>query len=61
MTEFIEKFDWSDKLNFDKKHKPQREKMKHEKMKSKISTFFEQNFLGGKQPFGYTNWKIIKP
>ena len=61
MKDFIDKFDWANQLNFDKNHKPNRTKMKHEKWKSITQTFFEQKLLNGKQPLGYSNWKIIKP
>jgi hypothetical protein len=60
MQSFISKFDWRDKLHFEKKYKPQRFKLKHEKIKNRILTFIEQKILGGKQLFAYSNWIKLK-
>ncbi len=60
MLNWISKFNWKEKLNYDKKHTPRRELMKHEKIKSKILTFIERKLLSGKHIFGYKNWNILK-
>jgi hypothetical protein len=33
--------------------------MKHEKVKYKVLSFFENKLLGGKQLFGYKNWNKL--
>lgn len=58
MEEKIKTFNWEHQLNFDKKYKPKRKKMKHEKLKSRILTFISKKIFGGKQLFGYSNWNI---
>lgn len=60
MEEFIAQFNWASDLNYDKNYRPTREKMKHEKFKNRFLTFVEQNLLGGKQLFGYSNWNLLK-
>ena len=55
----INEFDWSDKLHFEKNYKPIRQKMKHEKLKSRFLSFLSKKILNGKQIFGYSNWNII--
>jgi len=59
MENKIKEFDWADKLHFEKKYKPKRQKMKHEKFKSRFLTFLSKNIFAGKQIFGYSNWNII--
>lgn len=61
MAEMISRFNWQDKLIFSKKYTPERDLMKHERTKYKVLTFIEQNILGGKQIFGYSNWTRINP
>ncbi len=61
MKEFMEQMNWKEQLNYGKKNVLNRKKMKHEKLKYKIITFLENTFNGGKDFFGYSNWKIIKP
>ncbi len=60
MENFISQFNWGDKLHFEKDYKPQRFKLKHEKIKNRILTFIEQKLLGGKQLFAYSNWIKLK-
>lgn len=60
MANKISKFDWANKLHFEKNYKPVRPKMKHEKLKSKILTFITKYIFLGNQIIGYSNWKIIK-
>ncbi len=60
MADFISRFDWADELHFEKGYKPQRKPMKHEKPKTRILTWIEQNLFGGRQLFGYSNWVRVK-
>ncbi len=59
MNERIKEFFWSDKLNYGKQITKDRDLFKHEKIKYKVITWFERNIFGGKQLFGYSNWKIV--
>jgi len=61
LEEWISKFDWQDKLHYEKNYIPNRKTMKHERLKSKILTFIERKLLFGLHVFGYSNWKRIKP
>lgn len=58
MEPFISKFNWRDQLRYTERQgaKPQ----KHEKLKYRILTFIEQNFLGGRLLFGFKNYRIIR-
>ncbi len=58
MEERIKNMNWQHKLSF-KPVKLNRPKMKHEKCTYRFLSFIENNFLGGKQLFGYRNWKTI--
>jgi len=58
MQERIKNLFWTNELSFEKV-KLLRPKMKHEKLKYKLLSFFENKILGGKQLFGYKNWKKI--
>lgn len=60
MQDFMAKMDWKAKLNYSKKAGLKREKLKHEKWKYRLLTFLENTFNGGKDFFGYSNWKRIK-
>lgn len=60
MNHFIEKLHWKDKLIFAKKVKLHRPLMKHEKPKYKILSFIENNFNGGRDIVGYSNWNLLK-
>ncbi len=60
MEGFISKLNWRDKLNYSNKKKSSRSKLKHEKIKNRFLSFFEKKLNGGKDFFGYKNWKIIK-
>ncbi len=59
MAGFISKFNWKDKLHYEKKYKANRVPMKHEKLKYRIISWIEQNLMGGKLLFGYKNWRIL--
>ena len=60
MQQRITEIDWKDELNYSKKWVPNRPLMKHEKLKYRILSFIENNFLDEKEIFGYRNWRIIK-
>ncbi|HOU98609.1 MAG TPA: glycosyltransferase [Bacteroidales bacterium] len=58
MQERIANLSWSKELSFNEV-KLMRPKMKHEKVKYKVLSFFENKLLGGKQLFGYKNWNKL--
>ncbi|MEN6510536.1 MAG: hypothetical protein ABFD00_01715 [Chloroherpetonaceae bacterium] len=58
MQEFIEKFNWGDKLNYTDKTAVN--SFKHNKMKDKILSFIENNLFNGEQVFGFRNWIKMK-
>lgn len=60
MNEFRKKLNWQERLNYTNSGRVDRSKMKHEKLKYKIISFFENTFYGGKDIVGYTNWETIK-
>ena len=58
MKEMIEKFDWSDQLkNFNKTET--RFRHKHDKLKYRLLSYFENNFLNGKQIFNFKNYRLL--
>ena len=60
MDDFRSKIAWKAKLNYTKKSMINREKMKHEKFKYRLLTFFENTLNGGKEIVGYSNWRKVK-
>jgi hypothetical protein len=61
MAEFISKFDWAAQLNYSKKEiHPNRKKQKHEKLKYRVLSFFEQKVFGGREIGGFKNYLRIK-
>ncbi|MBK8805760.1 MAG: hypothetical protein IPO21_03540 [Bacteroidales bacterium] len=58
MHDFVKNFNWKEQLHFDKNYKPQRPLMKHEKLRSRILTFIEQDLFKGSVYLGYSNWNI---
>ncbi len=60
MAEMIANIFWKSTLDYGKKLKLNRPLMKHEQLKNKIITFFENTFNAGKDFFGYTNWIKLK-
>jgi hypothetical protein len=59
MKNFIKNFDWKHQLRYQKD--PQITKLqKHEKLKYRLLTLFEQTFLNGRLLFGFKNYKRIK-
>lgn len=59
MENLISKIHWKHKLNYSKKGKLNRPKIKHEKLKYRLLTFFENLLNGGNSILGYSNWKKI--
>ncbi len=61
MEEYIKKLDWKKKLNYSrKKVKMDRPLNKHEKIKYRILSFFENTFNGGRYILGgYSNWNKV--
>ena len=53
-------FFWADQLNYSRSFPANYEYFKHDKLKSKIVTWFENKLFNGKQLFGYSNWIKIK-
>ncbi len=60
MNKRILEFFWADQLNYGNTFPDNYKLLKHDKIKSKIITWIENNLFNGRQLFGYKNWKIIK-
>jgi len=60
MQEWILKHDWSDKLNYSKTTILGDQVHKHNKLKTRLTTFLEQKLLGGKQIGGFKNYILLK-
>ena len=60
MEKRIAGFNWKDSLDYGKKFNANRDKHKHETFKARMLTVIEQNLLGGRQLFGYSNWHLLK-
>ena len=61
MTEWIQQFNWKDKLQLSGPVNPNRPKHNHEKLKYRVLTFIEQYFLRGKLIGGFKNYKVLMP
>ncbi|BDC98057.1 glycosyltransferase family 2 protein [Persicobacter psychrovividus] len=59
MQSHIEKFDWQDQLRYEGSRDTNRAPYKHEKLKYRMLTWVEQNFLGGNLIGGFKNYNII--
>lgn len=59
MREFINKFDWADKLQASGKPNKFRAKHNHEKLLYRIISFIEKNLNGGKQIGEFKNYVLI--
>jgi hypothetical protein len=59
MKEWINKFDWADKLQYNGQPNPYRKKEKHERLRIRLMTFLEQKILGGRQIFTFKNYKVL--
>jgi hypothetical protein len=60
MADWIQRFDWEDKLQQSGPVNPNRPKHKHEKFKYRVLTFIEQNFLHGNLIGGFKNYNLIR-
>jgi hypothetical protein len=60
MENWIQKFNWEDKLNYSHKKLPNRPKHTHERFKYRLLTFIEQTFLGGEHMGGFKNYQLLK-
>ena len=61
MRDWMEKLDWKQELNYSRQdNNPGRKKHKHEKLKNRVLSWIENNWLGGKDLFGYSNWILRK-
>jgi hypothetical protein len=58
MQQRIEHMHWADELHYNPV-KLNRPKMKHEKFKYRLITAIEKYLFGGRQLFGYKNWKNL--
>ncbi|MGN6435465.1 MAG: glycosyltransferase family 2 protein [Agriterribacter sp.] len=58
MAGMISRFNWQDELDT-KPVKPGRKSYKHEKFKNRLISFFEKNFLKGKQIFTFKNYELL--
>jgi hypothetical protein len=59
MQNVIKKFDWKGELHY-KKYRRKGKLQKHEKLKYRLLTLFEQTFLNGRLLFAFKNYKILK-
>ena len=60
MKSWIDKFNWSSKLQFSGKKSRSRTVHKHEKFKYRFLTYIENTFLNGKVIGGFKNYNLIK-
>ncbi|MFN6944691.1 MAG: glycosyltransferase family 2 protein [Cytophagaceae bacterium] len=60
MNDWINHFDWHDKLQYSGSVQEGRNLHKHEKFKNRFLTFIEQHLLGGHQIGGFKNYKLLK-
>jgi hypothetical protein len=60
MSEWIQKFDWNDRLQASGPINPGRSRHNHEKLKYRVLTFVEQNLLGGNLIGGFKNYKLLR-
>ncbi|NOT37890.1 MAG: hypothetical protein HOP11_10975 [Saprospiraceae bacterium] len=59
MKEFISKFNWKEKLHYEKSYTPTRELMKHEKLKYRFFSWIEKKILH-RRVFAYKNFNQLK-
>lgn len=55
---FIQNFNWKHQLRYEPRAGAKLQK--HERMKYRLVSFIEQNLLGGRQLFGFRNYKLMK-
>lgn len=59
MEEWISKLDWVDKLQYSGNVNENRPSHKHERLKYRMLSFFEQSLLNGRSIGGFQNFKMI--
>jgi len=61
MQQYINEIFWKDQLNYtNQDNSNHRKKHKHEQLKNRLLSSIENNLLGGKELFGYSNWILKK-
>lgn len=61
MKEWMSKLDWQHQLNFSGTIKDKSRALhKHEKLKTRITTWIEQNILGGRTIGGFKNYTLLR-
>ncbi len=61
MKDWMEKFDWKDQLNYSSQElNPPQERHKHDSLRVRILTFFDQKLLGGREIGGFRNYELLK-
>ncbi|MFK7755893.1 MAG: hypothetical protein AB8B53_03055 [Flavobacteriales bacterium] len=61
MADWIKKLDWQDQLNYSKEIKNKQRKLhKHERLKTRVTTFIENTFLGGRTIGGFKNYILLR-
>ncbi len=60
MENWIAKFNWTNKLQYSGNRNPNRPIHKHEKLKTRVVTWIEQNLLGGRTIGGFKNYILKK-
>ncbi len=60
MKDVIEAMNWKEKLQYSGNPNANRELHKHELFKYRLVTLIEKVLFGGKQPFGFKNYELIK-
>ena len=60
MNEWISQFDWKDKLQYEGKPNPHREKHRHEMFKYRMLTWIEKNIMNGNRLGGFKNYIRLK-
>lgn len=60
MADWMARFDWARELRYDGPFPTNRPPFKHEKMKYRLLSFFEQHFLGGRHIGPFRNYALLK-
>ena len=61
MKQCIQQFHWKEMLNYNSvDNNAERKKHKHERLKYRLLTFLENNFLSGKRLFQFKNYELIQ-
>ncbi len=60
MNKWIERFDWSEELQYNGRRNKHRLIHKHEKLKYRLLSFLENKLLGGRQIGGFKNYIVVR-